>query len=417
MFTQVVYIRFAEENFSIPQILYKLVIEISINAHMKDIFVESIENNPSIDGIRKSAIVSIYRSLMEASDDDNYVRDLYRDKSSTKADSGSDKNENNKMSSSGDEFSVKVNSDKSSSGIISAPNRKISYIVLHYTVSQSSGSGSALATAGFFAKGSPDDKTGELHHTAADFITDDSEIYQYNPDPDNMEAMAVGSDKQTMANPKASGFASMYGKITNGNSISVEMSSSKTKKEKSPQPEELDWYFTDEVKETTKKLVRWLMDKYSIDEKHIYMHYNVTNKLCPAMWCHDDDGVKEFHSFVSECAGSKLLKMNISSVSLPEEMKNAPDAEFSGFGQELYVGTRWLHLGTIGKSSGLSQEADAALSSVIAGASEEVKSTADVLYGVIEGKLKNTGVSATVIAEFVKYVLSLKGGVNNVIKQ
>ena len=140
MFTQVVYIRFAEENFSIPQILYKLVIEISINAHMKDIFVESIENNPSIDGIRKSAIVSIYRSLMEASDDDNYVRDLYRDKSSTKADSGSDKNENNKMSSSGDEFSVKVNSDKSSSGIISAPNRKISYIVLHYTESQSSGS-------------------------------------------------------------------------------------------------------------------------------------------------------------------------------------------------------------------------------------------------------------------------------------
>ena len=159
------------------------------------------------------------------------------------------------------------------------------------------------------------------------------------------------------------------------------------------------------------------MDKYSIDEKHIYMHYNVTGKLCPAMWCHDENGVKEFNSFVGECAGSKLLKMNDTSVSLPEEMKNVPDAEFSGFGQGLYVGTRWLHLGTIGKSSGLSQEADAALSSVIPGASEEVKSTADVLYGVIEGKLKNTGVSATVIAEFVKYVLSLKGGVNNVIKQ
>lgn len=92
--------------------------------------------------------------------------------------------------------------------------------------------------------------------------------------------------------------------------------------------------------------------------------------------------------------------MNDTSVSLPEEMKNVPDAEFSGFGQvRLYVGTRWLHLGTIGKSSGLShREADAALSSVIPGASEEVKSTADVLYGVIEEKLKNTGVSAPVIA-------------------
>ena len=372
---------------------------------MKDIFVESIENNPSIDGIRKSAIVSIYRSLMEASDDDN------------KTASGSDKNENNKMASSGDEFNVKVNSDKSASGIISAPNRKISYIVLHYTASQSSGSGAALSVAGFFAKGSPNDKNGELQHTAADFIVDDSEIYQYNPDPANMEAMAVGSEKQTMANPKASGFAAMYGKIMNKNSISIEMCSSKTKKVDHPQPEEHDWNFTDAVKENTKKLVRWLMDKYSIDEKHIYMHYNVTGKLCPAMWCHDENGVKEFNSFVGECAGSKLLKMNDTSVSLPEEMKNVPDAEFSGFGQGLYVGTRWLHLGTIGKSSGLSQEADAALSSVIPGASEEVKSTADVLYGVIEGKLKNTGVSATVIAEFVKYVLSLKGGVNNVIKQ
>ena len=54
------------------------------------------------------------------------------------------------------------------------PNRAIDYIVIHYTAGTTSKKGSALNTAIYFSK--------SKRSASADFIVDDAQIVQYNPD-------------------------------------------------------------------------------------------------------------------------------------------------------------------------------------------------------------------------------------------
>ena len=40
----------------------------------------------------------------------------------------------------------------------------------------------------------------------------------------------------------------------------------------------------EKVKENTKQLVEYLMEKYNVDADHVLRHYDVTHKTCPAPW-------------------------------------------------------------------------------------------------------------------------------------
>ena len=94
------------------------------------------------------------------------------------------------------------------------PQRSIDYIVIHYTAGTTSKKGTALNTANYFSKSKVS--------ASADFIVDDAQIVQYNPDLRNRYCWAVGSAKGKLKS-KAGG--SLYGKATNSNCVSIEICS------------------------------------------------------------------------------------------------------------------------------------------------------------------------------------------------
>lgn len=163
--------------------------------------------------------------------------------------------------------------------------RKIEYIVIHYTAGTTSRMGKARDVAAMFKRGSGG---------SADFIVDDAEIVQYNPEPHNRYCWAVGGSKYTRMTTSAGG--RLYGICTNRNSISVEICSSKKNASKLG-AEDTDWYFTYEALENAAALVRELMAEYGIDKDHVIMHHEVTGKICPNPWCVTADRLKEWQKF------------------------------------------------------------------------------------------------------------------------
>lgn len=85
---------------------------------------------------------------------------------------------------------------------ISRSNRKIKYIVVHYTAGAKSTKGTAESTRKVFL----------TRQASADFVVDDETIVQINPDPAKYYCWAVGDGK------------GKYG-ITNKDCISIEMCS------------------------------------------------------------------------------------------------------------------------------------------------------------------------------------------------
>lgn len=148
-------------------------------------------------------------------------------------------------------------------------NRKIEYIVVHYTAGISSKEGSALATAKYFAKGNV--------KASSDFIIDDKTVIQYNTDLQNRYSWHCGGSKL-----KNSNGGKFYKECTNANSIGVELcSTSYTGKVEKPNSKE--WYFTTFVENNATKLIAELMYQYNIDINHVIRHYDVTGKNCPAI--------------------------------------------------------------------------------------------------------------------------------------
>ena len=150
------------------------------------------------------------------------------------------------------------------------PGRAIAWIPIHFTAGTNSRPRAALNVAEWFRD--PDNKSG-----SADFIVDDAIQVQYNPDPRNRYCWAVGGRKY----PNSKG-GSLYGVVTNRNSISVEICSTsktgKVLKENDP-----GWSFTDAALDRAVELVRYLMKEYGVDANHVVRHYDVSGKLCPGI--------------------------------------------------------------------------------------------------------------------------------------
>lgn len=174
-------------------------------------------------------------------------------------------------------------------------NRSIQYIVLHYTAGASSKKGVARNIAAMFAN--PNNRPA-----SADYIVDDGEIVQYNPNIKDRYTYAVGGKPYSVRyTPLACTF---YGKCKNHNSISIEMCSSKANK-KSLQATDTDWSLSASVVDRAVELTKYLMKTYNIPADRVIMHHHVTGKLCPQPWCLNESRLNGWYRFKKRLEGEE----------------------------------------------------------------------------------------------------------------
>ena len=134
----------------------------------------------------------------------------------------------------------------------------IKYIVIHYTGNDGDHD---EGNATYF-------KNNVVKASAHYFVDDDSITMSV---PENFVAWSVGGTK--WKDTAATGGGSMHGIITNTNSISIEMCD--TQRDGTIKA-------TDQTLENTVTLAKSLMKRYNINIDHVYRHFDVTGKHCPA---------------------------------------------------------------------------------------------------------------------------------------
>lgn len=149
-----------------------------------------------------------------------------------------------------------------------SPNRQVKYIAIHYTAGSTSRSGAAMNTRKVFLS----------RPASADFVVDDNEIVQINPDIRNYYCWAVG-DKR---NPYTNG-GRLSAIAMNKNTVSIEICSNLKIGMSSAYPNHEGWYFTEASLQKAVELVRYLMKRYGVPKSNIIRHYDVTGKLCPGL--------------------------------------------------------------------------------------------------------------------------------------
>lgn len=135
---------------------------------------------------------------------------------------------------------------------------QIKYLVFHYTGNDGD---KAANNAAYFQS--------HVVKASAHYFVDDTAVYRSVPDL--KVAWAVGGSKY--ANADATGGGSMYGIITNTNSISIELCD--TLRNGAYQASEA-------TLENAAALGRALMERYGIPPGNVYRHFDVTGKHCPS---------------------------------------------------------------------------------------------------------------------------------------
>ena len=182
-------------------------------------------------------------------------------------------------------------------------NRKIEYIVIHYTAGSSSSSGSAKNQAQAF-------KNNPEKQTSADYIVDDENIILYNQDIRNRYTWHCGEPKGDSLQG-----GSFSGKCKNSNSIGIEICSTNSNWDKNDPPNSKKWSFTDSVINKAVLLTKWLMQQYSIDSTHVIRHYDVSGKLCPGIigWNAESGSEQAWYDFKNSLVLSNSEKNPITS--------------------------------------------------------------------------------------------------------
>lgn len=181
----------------------------------------------------------------------------------------------------------------------SKPNRKLEFIVIHYTAGVRSSAGAALEVAGWC-------KNGGLQ-SSAEFYVDDATAVQYIQDIPNRHSWSVGGNRYPKITTSLGG--RYYGICTNQNSINIEVCNEKTNK-KSLSISDTDWYFTEAAINNAVALTRYLMDKYNIDIDHVIMHHMVNGKNCPLMWTRDENSLKGWYDFIEKVKNAEVILTN-----------------------------------------------------------------------------------------------------------
>lgn len=152
--------------------------------------------------------------------------------------------------------------------ITQSPNRPIKYIAIHYTAGSTSRRGAAENTRHVFLN----------RRASADFVVDDAEIVQINPDLRNYYCWSVGDKK----NPNTGG-GQLYGKATNRNTISIEICSNLSKGASAAIPNHKGWYYTPSALANAKIIVEYLMKRFGVPKENVVRHYDISGKMCPAI--------------------------------------------------------------------------------------------------------------------------------------
>lgn len=150
----------------------------------------------------------------------------------------------------------------------SAPNRKLEYIVIHYTAGTNSRGGVAKNVTDYW------DKNGRA---SADFVVDDSLIVQYNPDIRSKYTWHCGGNKYSTKG------GALYGKCTNKNSIGIEICSTNSTGKADKKPNDPSWSFSQKALDNAVELVKYLMKEYGIPADRVIRHYDVNGKPCPGI--------------------------------------------------------------------------------------------------------------------------------------
>ena len=163
------------------------------------------------------------------------------------------------------------------------PAADIKYIVIHYTGNDGDHD---EGNANYF-------KNTVVNASAHYFVDDDSITLSV---PENFVAWSVGGTK--WKDCATTGGGTMYGQITNANSISIEMCD--TLRNGTIKA-------TEQTMANTASLVKDLMKKYSIGIDHVYRHFDVTGKHCPAYFM-SADAWAEFKERLVEVSAVPVYK-------------------------------------------------------------------------------------------------------------
>ncbi len=134
---------------------------------------------------------------------------------------------------------------------------KIIYLILHFTAND----GDTDEANGRYFK-------NKVVKASANYIVDDDSVTQSVPD--NYIAYAVGGSKWNDC--AKTGGGTMYKKITNANSISIEMCDTLKDGKNN---------VSEKTLENTLALCKVIMKKYNISINNVYRHFDVTGKHCP----------------------------------------------------------------------------------------------------------------------------------------
>ena len=159
-----------------------------------------------------------------------------------------------------------------------SPNRRIDYLAVHYTAGVSCKAGAASGCASWFAN--------PAAGGSADYICDERDLVQYNPDPKNRYCHAVGGSRYNTKGGR------LYGVAKNSNCISLEICSG-NKAGKITYPNDPNYYFTTAVIAKAIEAVKYLADLYNIEPQNIIRHYDVNGKCCPGVYGYNADSGDE----------------------------------------------------------------------------------------------------------------------------
>ena len=167
----------------------------------------------------------------------------------------------------------------------------IKYIVVHYTAGNGD---TAMNNAQYFHNNSG-------LQASAHYFVDEHSVVQSVRDTDG--AWHCGGPLESSHHP-------LHNICMNRNSLGVEMCSDIVGGK---------YTITQQTVDRTVELVRWLMDKYSIDVDHVVRHYDVTGKDCPEPWVRDESLWRKFKA--------RLTAKD----PIEEEIKAMTDKEFAQY--------------------------------------------------------------------------------------
>ena len=152
------------------------------------------------------------------------------------------------------------------------------YLAIHFTAGSNSKPGRAQNTYNTFINRS----------ASADFVVDDRDIVQFNPDIENYYCWAIGDRKQS-----SRGGCKFNGKATNKNTISIEICSTCNPSTNTAvgNPNHDGWSFTEDTLNNALKIAKIIMKTYNIPIENVIRHYDVTGKLCPGVLGWNDEAI------------------------------------------------------------------------------------------------------------------------------